>query len=296
VVLTAAEALQQLGGTARLAEILRLTTRKQLRSAVRRGEVQRLAHGVYARNEALAEKKAAAAAHGVISHQSAAAYWLMKSIFPAAARHVTVPRNARPTRRKGVTLHYADLGEEDGEAVTSPLRTVLDCAGTLPFREGLAIADSACRAELITSDQLFAAAEKLRGPGSRRALRVAHHASAQAANPFESALRAIVIERGISGFQPQLIIPAGLGRGKSGGIAEKRVDLGDSDRLIVFEADSFEHHGSREALRRDCRRYNELVSQGWLLLRFAYEHVIFEPEQTGELMVDTCRLRSARAV
>jgi 3-dehydroquinate dehydratase-2 len=54
------------------------------------------------------------------------------------------------------------------------------------------------------------------------------------------------------------------------------VDLGDPARKIVAEADSFEHHGSREALARDCRRYDELVARGWRVLRYAWEHVMFD--------------------
>jgi len=46
----------------------------------------------------------------------------------------------------------------------------------------------------------------------------------------------------------------------------------------VSEADSFEHHGHRSALVADCRRYNELVVRGWLVLRFAWEHVMFDPD------------------
>ena len=287
------EAINRLGGSASLADLLQLTTRKKVRWAERRGEVVRLARGVYALPNTSAERKAVAALHGVLSHQSAAAHWLMKSIAPPSSIHVTVPSDARPLPRKGTTLHYADLDDED---VTSPLRTVLDCAASLPFREGLAIADSACRLELIDSDQLLEAAMRLRGPGSRRVRRVAGHADGRAANPFESALRAIVIEGGITGFQPQLLIPRGYGTGHSGSDKDKYVDLGDPERLIVLEADSFEHHGTRHALANDCRRYEELLSQGWQVQHLAYEQVMFEAERTGDLIQASCRVRETGAV
>jgi hypothetical protein len=292
-VLTAAEAIKCLGGSASLADLLCLTSRKRIRRAELSGEVVRLSHGVYALTDTSAEQKAAATLHGVLSHQSAAAHWLMKAIASPSSIHVTVPRNARPLPRKGVTLHYADVDEEE---VTSPLRTVLDCAAALPFREALAIADSACRMELITSDQLVAAALQLRGPSRRRVRQVAVHADGRADNPFESALRAIVIERGITGFEPQLLIPRGYGTGLSGSDKDKRVDLGDPDRLVVFEADSFEHHGTRQALAADCRRYDELVSQGWQLLRFAYEQVMFEADRVGDMMEETCRVAEMGAI
>ena len=38
-------------------------------------------------------------------------------------------------------------------------------------------------------------------------------------------------------------------------------------RRLILEADSFEWHGSRRALVRDARRYNNFVIAGWLVLR-----------------------------
>lgn len=275
---SAAEALGFLGGTAEAKQLLELTTQWSLRSAETRGEVLRVAHGVYALPGILPEKVAAARAHGVISHQSAAAYWLMESISAPAKIHVTVPRNSRPATRKGLVLHYADL---DDERVTSPLRTVLDCAVSLPFHEALAIADSACRRGLLEENQVLAAAQRSRGRGRQLKLRVANHVDARAANPFESGLRAILIEAGISGFQPQLFVPE----------TGARVDLGDSARRMALEADSFTHHGTRKALETDCRRYDELIRHDWLVLRFAWEHVMFDRSWVAETVVATCSLR-----
>jgi very-short-patch-repair endonuclease len=53
----------------------------------------------------------------------------------------------------------------------------------------------------------------------------------------------------------------------------------------VLEADSFEWHGGRTQLRLDARRYNLLVTNGWWVLRFAYEHVMFEPDCVREMVV-----------
>ena len=45
-------------------------------------------------------------------------------------------------------------------------------------------------------------------------------------------------------------------------------------RRLILEADSFEWHGSRRALVRDARRYNNFVIAGWLVLRFSWEDVM----------------------
>jgi very-short-patch-repair endonuclease len=52
----------------------------------------------------------------------------------------------------------------------------------------------------------------------------------------------------------------------------------------VLEADSFEWHGSRAALARDARRYNLLVSEGWLVLRFAWEDVMHDPRYVRDVL------------
>lgn len=52
-----------------------------------------------------------------------------------------------------------------------------------------------------------------------------------------------------------------------------RPDLVDRHLRIVVEADSFPWHGDRVALRRDARRDDLLVADGWRVLRFAWEDV-----------------------
>jgi very-short-patch-repair endonuclease len=72
-----------------------------------------------------------------------------------------------------------------------------------------------------------------------------------------------------------------------------RVDLADPTLKIVLEADSFEFHGKRSAMRRDCHRYDELVARGWLVLRFAWEQVMFEAEWVASVIRRTVQHRLA---
>ena len=55
-----------------------------------------------------------------------------------------------------------------------------------------------------------------------------------------------------------------------------RPDLVDGPLRLVVEADSFEWHGDRAALRRDARRYDLLGADGWMVLRFAFEDVMHD--------------------
>ncbi|MDQ4501935.1 DUF559 domain-containing protein [Sinomonas sp. ASV322] len=99
----------------------------------------------------------------------------------------------------------------------------------------------------------------------------------RAANPFESGLRAACLDAGVK-LEPQLRIAT------RGGTFV--VDLGSALYRVTAEADSFEWHGGREALHRDCTRYNELVRDSWTVLRFSWEHVMFDRVWVGQLVAD----------
>ena len=64
-----------------------------------------------------------------------------------------------------------------------------------------------------------------------------------------------------------------------------RPDFVDVSLRIVLEADSFEWHGGRAQLSADARRYDLLVVNGWLVLRFSYEHVMGQPEFVHRVLV-----------
>lgn len=96
-------------------------------------------------------------------------------------------------------------------------------------------------------------------------------------------LRGIVVETGLGGFEPQMVIDDAGPR--------KCIDLADVRRRIAIEADSFTWHGGRSALRRDAARYDELAAAGWLVLRFAWEHVMGRPGWVAATMRDACVLR-----
>jgi very-short-patch-repair endonuclease len=68
-----------------------------------------------------------------------------------------------------------------------------------------------------------------------------------------------------------------------------RPDLVDERLGLVVEAESFEFHGQRRALRRDCERYTALVLLGWTVVRFAWEHVMFDPAYVSATLAQAVR-------
>jgi hypothetical protein len=282
--LDATEAVRRLGGTADWQELVRYSTQHSVRRAITSGALRRISRGTYALPEAPLAQQAAAAARGLVSHGSAAEHWKLETLTPPGSAHVTVPPQSRPRLQKGVTLHFSNVpARDDHDGVTSPVRTVLDCARSLPTGEALAIADSALRRGLVTSNELIEAGLERRGPGRQRILRVAEAADAQAANPFESGLRGIILDAGLTGFVLQF--PIRLPSGQA------FLDLGHPVLRIALEADSFRYHMSPEAQLKDYRRHDELVCAQWLPLHFGWQHVMFESSWVAATVKKACALR-----
>jgi len=141
---------------------------------------------------------------------------------------------------------------------TPPLETILSCSRSLPFDEALTIADAGLHSEMVTRTE---AGDLARGAGAARVRKVVRHADGNAANPFESVLRAITIEAALRFDVQHPIEVTGM---------TVHPDLADLEARVILEADSWEFHTGRKAHVRDCWRYNELVAEGWSVLRFTW--------------------------
>jgi len=271
------------GGQARTREVIAFAGRQRLEQAIRDGRLVRVRRGVLALPELPDPVAVAASVGGVVSHASAAALIGLDQVTRPALVDVTVPRGRKPPADPRVRLHWTRYPDDDG-GVTSPVRTVLDCASALPFAEALAIADSALREHFV--EDLIGPALASRGPGRSRRLRVARAADGRADNPMESVLRAVVLDAGLTGFVPQ--VQNQLPRRRH------HADLADVRRRLVLEADGFGVHGERSAFVRDCERDHELVAADWTVLRFAWEHVMLRQPHVARVVVTTCARLDAR--
>lgn len=266
----AASVLAQLGGTARTAELRKVLSRETVRRAVASGDVQRVGRGRYVLPGLAQARSAAVGLSATASHTSAALHWGWGVKTEPAAPHVTLPRG-RKRRGRGadLSLHWRDLDPDDvvDGWVTSPARTVIDSCLDLPFDEALAVADSSWRTGLNPLEAL-PAVKALPTRSRRRVISVLKHVDRGAANPFESVLRAHCITAGATVVTQHVIADRTF---------FARVDVAVEELGIAIEAESFEHHGDRPALKRDCRRYTGLAARGLVLLRFTWDEVMFEP-------------------
>jgi very-short-patch-repair endonuclease len=240
--------------------------------------------GVYALAVVDEARLAAARVSGVVSHLSAALAHGLKVKDPPCRPIVTVRRNRSPKDGDGIDVRYADLLAEEvvGGWITTPARTVVDCARSLPYDEALAVADSALRSGKVSRAQLEQAAHRSPRTGRAKALRVIGRATPLATNPFESVLRAIAEE------VPGLVV---VPQGEVGVIGH--ADLTDPRLRIAIEADSYEFHAPPEAFRYDVRRYTGMVRLGWLVVRFVWEDVMRNPAEVRATLCDVVARRTS---
>lgn len=275
------------GGLASRAALISATSRPDVDRAVRDGLIVRVGQGRYALP---AVDEAASMAHGmngVLSHTSAALHhgWEVKQT--PEKPHITFPRkrNVQPGWRAKVELHRCDLGADDVSGIaTSPEITLVQCLRSLPDDEALVIADSALRHGAHAA--LHHVLTNVRGAGSAKVRRIGDAARAESANAFESALRGIAHTVPGLAVEPQVVI--------SSATCWARPDLVDRTLRLVLEADSFEWHGDRAALKRDARRYNLLVADGWIVLRFTWEDVMFDAVYVRDVLTRMVRLLDTR--
>lgn len=283
-----AEVLATLGGVAQRSTLEHQVSRGALDRAVRDGDVLRVARNRYVLPTT---ESAVAVAHGlsgVLCLTSAALHhgWAVKSV--PAIPHVSVRRNRRltPAQLRAASIHRHDLHPDDviDSIVTSKDVTLLHCLRSLPHDEALAIADSALREGEVAS--LRRAAAIAQGRGAARVREIAAQARPEPANPFESVLRSVALHVPGLTVVPQRLITSVD--------PWATPDLVDEHLRIVIEADSFEWHGERAALRRDCRRYDLLAVDDWLVLRFAWEDVMFDQQFVRRVLVGAVELAYRR--
>jgi len=174
--------------------------------------------------------------HAVFSHESAAVVWGLPLVgFPPDAVQVLGAYGGGGRAYAGA-VHRSTTDELDvvvrrGIRVTTCARTVVDLARVRPFVTGLAAADHALHARLVTLDGLREAAQAVgRRRGARAARHVVAHATGLAESAGESLSRARMVELGV--LLPELQVDLRDDRGVIG-----RVDFWWPTLALVGEFD-----------------------------------------------------------
>lgn len=274
----------QLGGSCTWAELRKTLSKRQIRRAVAGGVLVRAGKGGYVLPDVVAARRTSVELHATASHTTAALHWGWGVKSEPDRVHLTFPRGRKLRGRAAdAGRHWRALDDADvvDGWVTSQARTVIDCCLDLPFDEALAVADSSWR-DGMDPLEVFRQAKAMPPRLCRRVVAVLRHVDRGAANPFESVLRAHCIVAGAAVVTQHEIKDKTF---------YAKVDIAIQELRIVVEAESFEHHGDRPALKRDCRRYTGLAARGWVVLRFTWDEVMFEPDYVIDAVRATIQAR-----
>ncbi|HVL84089.1 MAG TPA: hypothetical protein VM367_07370 [Pseudonocardia sp.] len=205
-------------------------------------------------------------AEAVISHVSAAVLHGV-STWGVRLDRVTVTRARRSGGRVHPRVHLrtapldpAEIVLVDGIAATSPGRTVVDVVRSVPFEQGVVVADSALAARLVDAGALEQAVRRARGwPGAPLARRVVAFADGRSGSVGESRSRVAIARAGLPAPVLQWAVRTGDGR-------VREVDFGWIERRTVGEFDGRVKYGRLLRPGEDAGEavYREKVREDWL--------------------------------
>ena len=188
-------------------------------------------------------------------------------------RHVRLPSNRRIVVRR-VDQHLLPEISYLPLPITSVRRTLLDLAGRKhPLIEAALDRALVRERETLGSMWLYAEKEWMRGRRGIRIMRdlLSLRTAGQAPSDSDMELRArrLIREEGLpppAGQHP-VALP----------FAEVHIDLAYPDRKLAIELDSYSWHLDRKAMERDRERDNALQLLGWVVLRFTWAMLRFDP-------------------
>jgi hypothetical protein len=283
-------------------------SREGIRHRVRGGVFERAAPGVYlVRGVPWSwEQDALAACFWVgdgsaVSGAAAARLYGFDGFERASIEVATVnhkhPRTLFLRSGSPATIHRVDrfllpeIGDIRGLPVTTPRKTIQDLAGR-KHRRTERVVDAALRRELTSVGDLWLYAEQewmrgRRGVAIMRALLGARTDRKPSDSDAELDMRALIDELGLP--PPVHQYPVALPRWNT------RIDLAYPDRMLAIEVDGYEAHMDREAFDRDREKDNELGALGWMVRRFTWVKINYEPEWVSSMVADAYQRAGALA-
>jgi very-short-patch-repair endonuclease len=217
----------------------------------------------------------------VLSHRTAA--WLFGWMEAPTTIEFTLPAASRIRTPTWITVYRRTLHDRESTEIQAlPVlireRTLIDCIAVMKPDDVARIVDERLMGE-IDADELRAvilASPKLRGnPAARRQLRKA--ATAFASEPERVLNRALVA--------------VGLRLQANAWVGQYMCDFVDERAKVIVEVDGREYHSAPEVFSKDRRRQNDLVLDGWLVLRFSAFDVVSDPDRIARLIAEVVRRR-----
>jgi Transcriptional regulator, AbiEi antitoxin/Protein of unknown function (DUF559) len=231
------------------------------------------------------------------SHRSAALVYGLGLVgrSPQSVTEITRAPGDRGSRTGdlGVLVHIAALPAEHvvsyrGVPLTSVPRTVIDLARTLPFGEGVAVADSALYAGLTSKSELATViADCARWRGLQRAREVTAFSDARSESVLESLSRAAFHQAGLP--PPDLQVWVGDDDeviGRVDFLWRQHRTIGEADGALKYQTPA----RARTQLERDAR----LRAAGYEVVHFTWPQITRAPAQVMDAIQVAFRRGGAR--
>ncbi|OZD70935.1 hypothetical protein CH263_05825 [Rhodococcus sp. 06-1059B-a] len=217
----------------------------------------------------------------VLSHRTAA--WLFGWIDAPEQHDFTVPIGITARTPDWLTVHrrtleIGELSECQGLPVVARPRTLIDCVSVMEPEVVARIVDERLTGDVPSEEVLALLDEFPRRRGNGRARRQLESAATGFASEPER-----VLDR-------QLIV-LGLRLETNYWVGRYLCDFVDVWAMVIVEVDGREFHSAPDVFSRDRRRQNDLVLEGWLVLRFSAVDVLSNPEAVGRRIVEVVRRR-----
>lgn len=263
-------------------------TDRRIRTLVDQGVLSRSRRGVYlvvgAPDVWLQRLSVAVLAAGPgagASHRAAATLWRLDQ-FRHGALDVCSPRwtrRAPGAARTHETLRLPgdDLTVEQGIAVTTPTRTLIDVGRFVAPGRLVRMMDDAVRRELTNYEDLHRRLRSLAASGRNGIVnaRTALERRPGGSTPPGSALESIVLDQLLDGEIPWPVLQHPV----ECGVVTYRLDFAWPDALVAVECEGFRYHQTPEQLDWDDRRRTELGLRGWLVLHATWNSMRDDPQR-----------------
>ncbi len=264
-----------------------------IKSRARTGRLYRVHTGVYAvgRPPVTPHERAMAAvlacgSGAVLSHRSAMTLWGLLKRWEKPFQ-VTVTGDRRPkdiTVHRSSTLRRRDLTKQLGIPVTSPARTLLDCAPALSERAFRRAVNDARLGNHLHLPALADVVESAANhPGAARLRGLLATSDGPTRSEFEDTFRSFCECFGL----PRPLMGAR--------VAGYEVDaLFPAQRLIV-ELDGWRYHSDRDAFERDRNRDADTLAAGFGTVRITWERILSTPSGEAQRLQLILAGRTAQA-
>jgi hypothetical protein len=286
-------AARQLGNVTRDQLVASGLSDDAIRHRVELGRLHRVHRGVYAvgRRPVTPLERASAAVlacgpGAALSHRSAMALWGVLKRWETPL-HITVTGDRRPhgmTVHRCTTLAGRDLTTQLGIRVTSPARTVLDCALGLNDKALTRAISDLRHARVLHIPALADAVERFpTHAGTRRVKAALRTPGGPTRSEFEDAFPAFC---GYYDLPEPVMAPT---------VAGYEVDAFFRAERVIVELDSWEFHSGRDAFETDRNRDADTLAAGHVTVRITWERLLHTPSDEATRLHTILQARRRRA-